>query len=108
MKAKEYFDKYFGNVKSEQEMIENAKSMYADFFKEFEAIKEKRKIKTMDGLVGIIRELNDKWNSIATKVEAKFSAQFLKRNAIWNNWLYERWGDEFPRKPDGEERSEGK
>ena len=107
MKAKEYFDKYFGNVKSEQEMIENAKSMYVDFSKEFEEIKEKRKIKTLGGLVGIIRELNDKWNSIATKVEEKFSAQFLKRNAIWNNWLSEKFGDEYPRKPDGEERSEG-
>ncbi len=107
MKAKEYFDKYFANVKSEKEIIENAKSMYRDFFTEFDEIKEKRKYKSLDGFVGIIRELNDKWNSIATKVEAKFSTQILKRNAIWNNWLSEKWGDEFPRKPDGEERSEG-
>ena len=68
--------------------------------KEFDEIKKMRNPKTSDGLVGIVRELNDKWNSVATKVEQKFSTPVIKRNVIWNVLLADGWVSKFPRKPD--------
>lgn len=100
MKAKEYFEKYFENVKSFEEISENGKAMFKDMLKEFDEIKKARNPKTVDGLVGIVRELNDKWNSVAAKVEQKFSTAVIKRNVIWNVLLADRWASKFPRKPD--------
>lgn len=100
MKAKEYFEKYFENVKSFEEISKNAKAMFQDMLKEFDEIKKTRNPKTSDGLVGIVRELNDKWNSIAAKVEKKFSTPVIKRNVIWNVFLSEQLPMQFPRKPD--------
>lgn len=100
MKSQEYFQKYFENVKSDDEIIKNAKAMWKDFLEEFSEIKAKRNPKTLDGTVGIVRELNEKWNSVAGKVEKKFSTQILKRNVIWNVLLSEKWGELYPKKPD--------
>lgn len=100
MKAKEYFEKYFENAKSFEEIAENGKAMFKDMLEEFDEIKKTRNPKTSDGLVGIVRELNDKWNSVAAKVEQKFSTPVIKRNVIWNVLLADRWVSKFPRKPD--------
>lgn len=100
MKAKEYFEKYFENAKNFEEIAENGKAMFRDMMKEYSEIKEKRNPKTVDGIVGIVRELNDKWNSVTAKVEQKFSTRIIKRNVIWNVLLSEEWEAKFPRKPD--------
>lgn len=100
MKAKEYFEKYFENVKNFEEISENGKAMFKDMLKEFDEIEKTRNPKTVDGLVGIVRELNDKWNSVAAKVTQKFSTPVIKRNVIWNVLLSEKLEAEFPRKPD--------
>ncbi len=100
MKAQEYFDKYFQNINSFEEITENVKAMFRDMSKEFDTLKAQRNIKTVAGIVGVVRELNDKWNSVASKVEQKFSIKVIKRNVIWNVYLSERWEDDFPRKPD--------
>lgn len=100
MKAQEYYEKYFENAQSADEIQKNAGEMFRDIIKEYSEISEKRKPKTTDGVVGIVRELNDKWNSVATKAEAKFAVKILKRNAIWNTLLAEKYGERFKRKPD--------
>ena len=100
MKAKEYFEKYFESAKTFEEISENCKAMFRDMMREYSEIKEIRSVKTDSGAVGIVRELNEKWNSVAEKVERKFSARVLKRNVIWNVLLSEEMGDRFPRKPD--------
>ena len=100
MKSQEYFQKYFENVKSVDEIIENGKAMWKDFLREFSDIEAKRKPTTVYGYVGIVRELNEKWNSVAGKVEKKFSTQIIKRNVIWNVVLSEKWGELYPKKPD--------
>ena len=100
MKAQEYFDKYFANLKSFEEIAENAKAMLRDMTKEYDEITKVRNIKILSGSVGVVRELNDKWNSVASKVEKKFSTKVIKRNVIWNVFLSEKWGDTFPKKPD--------
>ena len=100
MKAKEYFEKYFENAKTFDEISESSKAMFKDMLKEFDELKQMRKPKTVDGLVGIVRELNDKWNSIAAKVEQKFHMFVIKRNVIWNVLLADGFVSKFPRKPD--------
>lgn len=102
MKAKEYFEKYFENVKTFEEIEENSKAMFTDMLKEYNELKNARKVKTVDGIVGVVREINTKWNSVATKVEHKFSTPVIKRNVIWNELLsnVDQVGHTFPRKPD--------
>ena len=100
MKAQEYFDKYFSNINTAEEIEKNGKEMFRDFAGEYSDIAKKRSVKTTDGAVGVVRELNDKWNSVAGKVEKKFGIKCLKRNAIWNVFLANEWGDRFPRKHD--------
>lgn len=111
MKAKEYFDKYFADLKLNeddsnldevnQKLEENAKAMLRDFVKENSEMVAKRNPKTVDGIAAIARELNDKWNSVASKVNAHFGVRVLKRNVIWNEFLCRHslgWG--FKRKPE--------
>ena len=100
MKSQEYFQKYFENAKSKKEIAENCKAMFKDFLGEFSEIDAKRKPTTLDGVAGIVRELNEKWNSVAGKVEKKFSTQVIKRNVIWKVLLSEKWGELYPRKLD--------
>ena len=101
MKAQEYFDKYFADKKySDTSVVDSTKEMYREFIKEYEVIKNQRNVKTMQGAVGIIRELNEKWNSVEAKTEKHFGRKVLKRNVIWNKILSELWGDLYPRKPD--------
>lgn len=100
MKAQEYFDKYFANARSIDEIKAGAREMIRDLVREYDEIDKTRKVKTPDGIAGIVRELNDKWNSVGTKVEKKFQVKILNRNVIWNLLLADKFSDTFPRKPD--------
>ena len=101
MKAQEYFDKYFADKKyADTSVVDSIQEMYRDFMREYEVIKNQRGVKTMSGAVGIIRELNEKWNSVEAKVEKHFGKRICKRNVIWNTVLANEWGDIYPRKPD--------
>ena len=93
MKAQEYVDKYFSELPETATECESAaKKMFKDFSCEITSLKNQRKVKTGSGMVGIIRELNEKWNSVSSKVEKKYGVQIIKRNVIWNFYL----ADEFP------------
>lgn len=100
MKSQEYYDKYFANAQSADEIEKSAAEMLRSMANEYSEMHKKRNPKTLDGVVGIVRELNDKWNSVETKVEKKFQVKILKRNAIWNIFLADKFGDTFKRKPD--------
>ncbi len=100
MKAQEYFDKYFNEVDDIEEISKNATTLFQDLIKEYSEILAKRNVKTFEGGVGIIRELNEKWNSVVSKVEKKHKEQIIRRNVIWNTLLSNQWGKEYPRKPD--------
>ena len=100
MKAQEYFDKYFSELpKSNEEAQVVANKMLVDFTQEAKDLMDKRKIQFDSGAVGVIRELNEKWNSVASKVEKKYGFKILKRNVIWNIYL-PALSPEFSRKPD--------
>lgn len=49
MKAQEYYEKYFENTKSFEEIAKNGNSMFQDMLKEIDEIKKQRKVKTFDG-----------------------------------------------------------
>ena len=100
MKAQEYYEKYFENVESFEDIAKNGALMFQDMVKEIDEIEKQRNVKTFDGTVGIVRELNDKWNAVAGKVERKFSTKVIKRNVVWNMLLSKVSGDLYPRKPD--------
>lgn len=99
MKAQEYFNKYFAELpKTIEEAKANAQNMLVDFSGEVELLLKQRNIKTDDGAVGVIRELNEKWNSVANKVEKKYGKKILKRNIIWNVYLAEIDESKYKRK----------
>lgn len=100
MKAQEYFDKYFAErPKTVEEFEFNARKMFREFMEEAEELQNKRKVTTDSGIVGIVRELNEKWNSVSNKIEKKYGKQLIKRNVIWNILLAEKI-PEFERKGD--------
>lgn len=93
MKAQEYVDKYFAELpKTATEMEEAAKEMFREISREINTLREKRNVKTDSGAVSIVREIDEKWNSISSKIEKKYGVQIIKRNVIWNFYL----ADEFP------------
>ena len=97
MKAKEYFDKYFAELSGtkvhltsaevSKRLTENVVAMYRDFLQENKEMVAKRNPKTVDGIASICKELNDKWNSVASKVNSAFGVSVIKRNVIWNELL---------------------
>lgn len=95
MKANEYVAKYMTGIESEKEFTEKAKQMFSDFAKEYSEICKIRGVKTLSGQEGVIRELNDKWNAVALRVNKMYPDFQIVRHAIWNLFLSEtdpvRW-----------------
>lgn len=99
MKADAYFEKYFGSISyPDSSVLEAGQKMYVEFLGEYEIIKEQRHVTTMNGAVGIIKELNEKWNAVESRVAKKFGKRVIKRNVIWNTTLSDAWGETYPHK----------
>jgi hypothetical protein len=99
MKADAYFEKYFGSISyPDSSVLEAGQKMYVEFLGEYEVIKEQRHVTTMNGAVGIIKELNEKWNAVESRVAKKFGKRVIKRNVIWNTTLSDAWGETYPHK----------
>lgn len=99
MKAKEYVEKYFSTLPETAEECEKiSKELLRDFHSEILSLIEKRGIKIDSGAVGIIREMNEKWNSICNRTKKKFGFKILCRNVIWNVYLANKFPDEYKRK----------
>ena len=101
MKAQEYFDKYFDRDFTDAEELSTVcRKVLKDFSGEVKSLMEQRGCKTTAGIVGVIRELNTKWNSLTSKVEKRFGVKVLRRNAIWNIYLADEFPETFDRKPE--------
>lgn len=104
MKANEYFKKYFEGIDtknpSEKEILNGASLMIKEMMDEIDTISKARKISTGVGLVGVVKEMNEKWNSVVSKTTKHFSAQFLKRNVIHNMLLSKDFPKTFPPLPE--------
>lgn len=84
MKAKEYFDKYSKQIVEEDKRDEAAtiRKMYMDFVSEMKSMIESRHVKTDNGVIGIIREQNQKWNSIVNMFQAEYTFSPIARNGF--------------------------
>ena len=103
MKAQEYVDTYMTgiNLDSDEDCKSKATEMFRAFAGEFQEICDKRGVKTVLGQEGVIRELNEKWNSVAVRVEKMYQHPLVKRNVIWNIFLSDVDPVKWPPKPDG-------
>ena len=89
MKAKEYFAKYGESVYREalDGKFEIGQALFIELASEFKAISEQRNVKSNRAAVAVIKELNEKWNSLAAMFEKKYSVEVLKRNAVLNYYM---------------------
>ena len=84
MKAVEYYEKYREGLNNPLTEISNKalSSMFHDLVIEINLIAEKRKIKSDDAAMAIIKELNQKYNAICRLINAEGKTQ-LKRNGYY-------------------------
>lgn len=103
MKANEYVETYMTgiNLDSEEQCIKQSKEMFTAFAKEFQELCQKRGVKTLAGQEGVVRELNDKWNAVASRVEKMYNFKLVKKNVIYNLYLSDTDPVRWPPKPDG-------
>ena len=73
--------------------------MLNNFKDELRQLLKQRNCKTDSAAIGVIRELNEKWNSVVAKVDKKFGVKTIKRNVIWNNYAA-GLSPAYKRKPD--------
>lgn len=92
MKAKEYFALY------EEGIMEEAKSpeiitdgpvskIFIAFNIEARDLIRSRNVKTDNGLFGVIREMNDKWNAVVNLFHKKYGVSPLKRDGFKIGWM---------------------
>ncbi len=103
MKAQEYVEQYMTGIdfNSEEDCIKRAKAMFTAFAHEVDDLCKKRGVKTLGGQEGVIREMNDKWNAVASRVEKMYNFKLVRRNVIWNMYLADTDPVRWPPKPDG-------
>ncbi len=89
MKAKEYFTKYGESVYREalDGKFEIGQTLFIELASEFKTISKQRNVKSNRAAVAVIKELNEKWNSLAAMFEKKYGVEVLKRNAVLNYYM---------------------
>lgn len=89
MKAKEYFAKYGESVYREalDGKFEIGHTLFIELASEFKTISKQRNVKSNRAAVAVIKELNEKWNSLAAMFEKKYGVEVLKRNAVLNYYM---------------------
>ena len=88
MKAKDYFEKYeeLILVDIREESITYTTKLMVELSKEVDVLYKNRRGKSNSALAGVIKEINQKWNSIGTLFEKKYGASPLKRNGFVEYW----------------------
>lgn len=92
MKAKEYFEKYGEGIMEEARSPEIVTDgpmakMYISFHIEARDMIKQRNVKTDNGLFGIVREMNDKWNAVANLFIKKYGVSPIKRDGFKIGWM---------------------
>lgn len=110
MKAKEYFEKYFGDIDSVSpdtlDLIKDrADKCFCELVDEILPLYKKRG-STASAMDGVIRELNSKGNAISGLMKKKYGASIFKRNALKNIWgdMLERYMK--PKEPENSKSEE--
>ena len=97
MKAQEYFDKYGtrimgteSNLSPEEEEIACNKAaceLMTELLTEAQTLMKTRHVSTDNGMVSIIKELNQKWNAICCLFEKQYGVSPLIRDGYKNYWI---------------------
>lgn len=87
MKAKEYFTKYneaIWNEAREEEFSTSGPTakMFIEFMTEMKDIINSRNIKTDRGLIGVVQDQNNKWNSVYNMFIKKYGLSPIKYNGF--------------------------
>ena len=88
MKAKDYFEKYEERImKGNNDSCEAVEEMLEEFGDETEKLIDDRHIKLVGGMVGVMKEQNQKWNALCNLFAKKYGASVLKRDALKIMWI---------------------
>ena len=87
MKAKEYFEKYGAQLVLDENThkIERMNAIIALFLElccEAETIGEQRKVKRIEAVVSIVKEMNDKWNTVGDLCKKHYGVDPLVENGF--------------------------
>lgn len=88
MKAKEYFEKYESLILTDirEESTTYTTELVVELNKEVDTLYKDRNGKSNSALVGVLKEINQKWNAIGTLFEKKYGVSPLKRNGFLEYW----------------------
>lgn len=90
MKAKEYIDKYYDRLISEDHSValEATKELAEEFFlDEPRAMMKARNVKSDRGAIPVFKELNQKWIAMCKQLEQKYGGSVLKKDAFKDFWV---------------------
>ncbi len=102
MKAKDYFEKYrkllyevedgirmtlkngteVSLPKTKDGLTDVISALADEFFKDFDSIREKRRIRAPSAWKGLIEEFNDKWNAVTELFTREYGDHVLRRNGF--------------------------
>ena len=89
-KAKELYAKYHDRlVSDEKECLSAISDLILELSDEVKTIAARRNAKSNQAAVGILREINDKYNAIVSLFEAKDGASPIKRDGFMTFWKKE-------------------
>ena len=89
MKAKEYFEKYEDlliHATNDQAYKDSSFNVFMDFSKESTDVIESRKAKKNTAVIAVMKEQNDKWNSLCRLFEKKYGFSPLIKDGFKTFW----------------------
>jgi len=85
MKSKEYFEKYFPLVQSAKDSVQTGKAVYdmsMEMASEVSTIASARHAISGKAVMAIIKEQNQKWNSVANLFAQSSAGAVVRRNGF--------------------------
>lgn len=88
MKAKEYYAKYKDQIMSKNGMNRTTAlcDLLCELSNEAKEMIAKRNIKTDDGTVAVLHEMNEKFNAVCRLFEKEFGLTPLRKDGFMNYW----------------------
>lgn len=91
MKAKDYFKKYDHDIWTEWHDPEVHRDgpmakLYIEMSSELKDIMDVRHVNSDRGMIGVLREQNQKWNAIRNLFERKYGESPIQRNGFYMSW----------------------
>lgn len=84
MKAQAYFEKYKDTIETK----EGASALVLEMSNEVQSLVSQRHAVTNDAVVAVLKEINQKWNSLARICEKELKHPVLAEDGLWKFWTY--------------------